>query len=212
MSRYDDGPGEVFERALDGEPPLRLDFEAIERAGARSLRRRRAAVPTLTAVAAIVVVGGVVALTGTGSGGPTRVAGPGQSVPAGSPTRTAPAPISTAVPTTRTAGYCYRTADITTDEPDQHVMMGVAGDDPDGRGDVASRLLNICGMAWTENLYGWQGPVHEGGTHTAPQLVACVLDATAAAATDVVAGAAAVFPGTEQTCADMGLPVAELGG
>ncbi|MEU4804937.1 hypothetical protein [Actinosynnema sp. NPDC023587] len=211
MNGHDDGPGKAFERALAGEPPLGLDFEAIEQAGARSLRRRRAAVPALTAAAAVVVVGGVVALTGTGNGDADRtaqVAGSGQTAS----TVSTPARISTAVPITRTAAYCYRTADITTDEPDQHVMIGLAGNDPNGRGDVAARLLNICGMAWRDNLYGWQGPIRDGETYLVPQLVACVLDETAAAATEVFEGAAAVFPGTEQTCADMGLPVAELGG
>ncbi|WP_199443077.1 hypothetical protein [Umezawaea beigongshangensis] len=199
----------MFDRAVGAdEPPLRVDFDAVEQAGARSLRRRRAAVPLLTAAAVVAAVSGAVALTGPPGGGTSaQLAAPGASTsPAGA------RPIGTAVPSTRTAAYCYRTADITSDEPDQHVMVGFAGDDPDGRGDVASRLLRICGSAWTENHYGWRGPIGDGKTYSAPDLVACVLDDAAADATDVVEGAAAVFPGTEQTCADLGLPVAALNG
>lgn len=190
---------ELFERALDGEPPLGLDVAALERAEARRARRLRFAVPLAAASVAAVVIGGGVALTGgfgTLGGGPASAGS--QPVP------------GTAPPGNPEAGYCYRTADIGSREVNQHLLFGIAGDGPDGRGDITGEIMSICADAWKNNHAGWNkaSPTIEGSAHPVPALVACVLDGRAV---DAMEGAVAVFPGGPDTCAGLGLPVADLG-
>lgn len=149
------------------EPPLTLDFNAIEAKG----RARRSAVATAAVVSGVgVITGGVV--LGLGSAG-----NPG-------------------VPTEREIAYCYRTADITSDSPNQHIPVGIGG--LGGRGDVTADIMQICADSWRSNVYGFQPPEAD---HI-PPLVACVLTDDAVNAT---AGAIGVFPGDSGTCAALGL-------
>ncbi|WP_433271505.1 hypothetical protein ACQPZF_12570 [Actinosynnema sp. CS-041913] len=197
---------ELFERALGDEPPLGLDVAAIERAEALRARRRRIGVPLAAATVAVVLIGGGAALTGgigASSGGPGSSGATAAPSAASKPTR------ETAVPGNREAGYCYRTADITSREVNQHLLFGIAGAGPDGRGDITAHIMSICDDAWRNNYSGWNGtPRTDGTAHPVPELVACVLDDRAV---DTVEGAIAVFPGTPDTCAGLGLPVADLG-
>lgn len=198
---------ELFERVLGAdEPPLKLDVTAVERAGRRSLRRRRWIAPA--AIAVVTAAGLTVAVLGLRSEndhGLEAAAAP--SVPAAlTPSSEAPDPPRYAVPTTRTMAYCYRTADITTTEIRQHVLIGISGNDPDGRGDVAARAMPICTQAWEQGYWGWQPPVTDGRPHTAPALVGCILTDAAVKAQE---GALAVMPGDESTCTRLGLPIAK---
>lgn len=200
---------ELFERAVGAdEPPVRVDFDEIEHRGRRALRRRRAVVPGVAAAVTVVALsGGLFLATGSGeerSGQVPVAAGPTSGTAGSGPPRATD--LRSAAPDTRDAAYCYRTADIGSNEPDQHVLVGVSGDDANGRGDVVSRIVDICRTAWKNNYYGWH-PEGSGLEFPVPQLVACVLGDAAVDAKD---GAVAVFPGTPQTCAELGLPVAVL--
>ncbi|MFF4597671.1 hypothetical protein [Amycolatopsis sp. NPDC001319] len=175
---------DLLDRALGSdEPPLGLDFEAIEAQGARSVRRR---VRLALAGTAAVVIGAAL--------GAVAVLQHPQASPASS------GQITYAKPNDREIAYCYHTADITSDAPGQHVGAGINGNSPNGRGDIAAVIMDICATAWRDDYYEWHSP-------TVPPLVACVLTSEAV---EAQAGAVAVFPGDERTCAAMGLPVADL--
>ncbi|MBM7774036.1 hypothetical protein JOD54_004240 [Actinokineospora baliensis] len=194
----------MFETALGNEPPLRVDLDTIEAKGARSLRRRRLIVPAVAATCVAGVTLGVVLVANTG-----RPSGPSGVEMAASPSTTgssakAPGPGFSAAPTNRVMAYCYRTADITTTEPGQHTLIGSSGG-PEGRGDVASRALSICGKGWTDNAFDWWPST--AAPLPVPNLVACVLGDDAH---DVEDGTVGVFPGTAETCAELGLPLADL--
>ncbi|GAA2673039.1 MULTISPECIES: hypothetical protein [Actinosynnema] len=62
---------DFFDHAIgSGEPPVELDFEAIEQRGANALRRRKRVVPALAMAGVVAVAGGVMALAaGVGSTG-----------------------------------------------------------------------------------------------------------------------------------------------
>ncbi|MEU4667633.1 hypothetical protein AB0F91_06620 [Amycolatopsis sp. NPDC023774] len=175
---------DLLDRALGSdEPPLRLDFEAIAAQGARSVRRRARLALAGSAAAVVVAALGAVAVL---RHEPVSPASSGQ--------------ITYAKPNDREIAYCYHTADITSPAPNQHVPAGINGNSPNGRGDIAAAIMDICVTAWRDDYYEWHSP-------TVPPLVACVLTS---AAVGVEAGAVGVFPGDERTCAVMGLPVANL--
>ncbi|MEC3975205.1 hypothetical protein [Amycolatopsis sp. H20-H5] len=184
---------DLLDRALGTEePPMNLDFDAIESTGARAVRRRRAMALTGTAAAVVLAAVGGFAAFGPGAAGP-------QQISAASDGKT-----TTAVPSNRTLAYCYRTADITSTAINQHIPVGINGSGEDGRGDVAASIVEICTGAWADDVYQWHTP---GLPRVTPPLTACVLTR---AAVDVEAGTVGVFPGDKQTCASMGLPVARL--
>ncbi|ACU34401.1 hypothetical protein KCV87_18365 [Actinosynnema pretiosum subsp. pretiosum] len=83
---------DFFDHAIGrGEPPVELDFEAIEREGADALRRRRRVVPALAMAGVAAVAGGIMALaTGAGSTGGLVEQGSG----GGDPIPATPAPPS----------------------------------------------------------------------------------------------------------------------
>lgn len=173
---------ELFEQALGGdEPPVAIDFEAIEASGARALRRR-----------SVLRLSGVVAAVVLAIGGAALVTQQSE------PRMTAAHGIRYAAPTDRTGAYCYRTADITSDATDQHVLFGVSGP-----ADTASDAMGVCANAWKTNLYGWSPA---GQPRVAPPLIGCVLGSDAV---DATSGMVGIFPGTAQTCADLGLAVAK---
>lgn len=118
MTRDDDAEVEVrrwLDLAVDGEPALGIDKDAVLRAGHRQVRRRRLLASAGVAVAVVVVMGGVVAgqtlLGGPGPGveqlpaaasgptsGPTAPVGP--DLPVSSPTVVLPVTAPTSVPAT----------------------------------------------------------------------------------------------------------------
>jgi hypothetical protein len=168
-------------RALGAdEPPLQLDLDALE---ARGHARRRT--HALVGVAAV-------------SGGVMLAAG-------GHSTVDTAAPGSPLAPTEREIGYCYRTADIGSDAPNQHIAIGVGG--RDGRVDLTGDIMQICSDSWQSNVYDFQPRQPGAAYYRVPQLVACVLTSKATSATE---GAVGVFPGNTSTCAELGLPVAQL--
>ena len=91
------------------------------------------------------------------------------------------------------------------DATNQHVAVGINGFD-DGKGDVTTHVLGICRQAREQNYYDWF-QAGDGQRHSAPPLIACVLDANAV---DTKEGAIGMFPGNEQTCAHLGLAVAKI--
>ncbi|MFI5611998.1 hypothetical protein [Amycolatopsis sp. NPDC051903] len=185
---------ELLERALGSDqPPVSLDFEAIEAEGARVVRRRTRLALAGTAVAVILVGLGATALLTRGT--PQVV------------TPTAPGQVTTVAPFEREIAYCYRTADITSSEPNQHVAFGISGAGGDGRGDAAAAGVQICKTAWAEDYYQWQQP---GLPRVVPPLVACVLTPAVVDIDRAAVGAVGVFPGDGTTCAAMGLPVAKI--
>jgi hypothetical protein len=179
---------DLLVRALGAdEPPLQLDLDALEARG-QARRRTRALVGVAAAVVGIAAISSGVMLT-TGGHSTVDTAAPG----------------SLLAPTEREIGYCYRTADIGSDAPNQHVAIGVGG--RDGRVDLTGDIMQICGGSWQSNVYDFQ-PRQPGATlYRVPQLVACVLTSKA---TSVTEGAVGVFPGNNSTCAELGLPVAQL--
>ncbi|AHH99181.1 hypothetical protein GCM10010174_49420 [Kutzneria viridogrisea] len=188
----------------EDEPPMTVDLEAVEAQGRRALRRRRQIIPLATTMAAVALVaGGVVVVNGHDTS-PAQVtpASPGTST-------TVPKPvISTAAPSQKTMAYCYRTADITipTDATNQHVAVGINGH-IDGRGEVTGHIMNICRQAWEKNYYDWFPASSGQQQRSAPALVACVLNSHAV---DAEEGSVGVFPGDEQTCANLGMAVAKI--
>ena len=122
-------------------------------------------------------------------------------------TPAAPGQVTTAAPREREIAYCYRTADITSTENNQHVAFGINGAGPNGRGDAAADSMSICATAWTDDYYEWQKP---GLPRVVPPLIACVLTSAAVDIDPAAVGAVGVFPGNAQTCAAMGLPVAKI--
>lgn len=192
------------------EPEMALDFDLIEAEGARRLRRRRAMVPTALAVLAVgAIAGGTVLTTSLVPAGDsaTDVAGRGSGVVRDPGTTSSPAADRTAIPSVRTMGYCYRTADITDPDPDQHILVGLSGNDPDGRGDLVGDITDICRTSWEQNLYNFQPDKPGTDTYPVPDLAVCVLTDAAAEAQE---GAVAVFPGGPETCRALGLPTADL--
>ncbi|MEV6898951.1 hypothetical protein [Amycolatopsis sp. NPDC051372] len=181
------GDRELLIRALGtDEPPMRLDLDALEARG-HARRRTRA----LTAVTA--AVAGVAAVSG------------GVTVLGGHSAVDAAAPGSLLAPTNREIGYCYRSADITSSAPNQHVGIGIGG--RNGPVDVTGDIMQICSDNWKSNRLDYQ-PRQPGVTdYPVPPLVACVLNAHAVTAAE---GAVGVFPGDASTCAELGLPVAQL--
>ncbi|TVT54954.1 hypothetical protein FNH05_10115 [Amycolatopsis rhizosphaerae] len=194
---------ELFTRALGtDEPPLRLDVDALADANLRRRRPHPALSLAGTAAAVAIVIGGTVLLTSHNATSPSRAGSPGAAV--GTPE------IKVEPPTRRDIAYCYRTADISSQEPNQHVPIGINGKGKDGRGDVAADAMQICSTAWQENYYNWQRrPAASQGQYrfAIPALVSCVLDPDAVG---VESGAVGVFPGDTATCAGMGLSVAQL--
>ncbi|WP_440900890.1 hypothetical protein [Actinosynnema sp.] len=98
---------DFFDHAIGrGEPPVELDFEAIEREGADALRRRKRVVPALAMAGVAAVAGGIMALaSGLGSAGglveqgsgggdpiPATPAPPSRHSPDAGPSSTAPDP------------------------------------------------------------------------------------------------------------------------
>ncbi|WP_326565656.1 hypothetical protein VSH64_27745 [Amycolatopsis rhabdoformis] len=185
---------ELLDQALgSAQPPLSLDFEAIEAQGVRAVRRRtRFALVGTAAVVLLVGLGGTVLFT---RGSPTLV------------TPAAGGPVTTAKPSERGIAYCYENADITSSASGQHVPFGISGHGPNGRGDAAAESLSICATAWAEDYHQWQKP---GLPRVVPPLVACVLTSAAVDIDREAIGAVGVFPGNEQTCAAMGLAVAKI--
>ena len=179
---------DLLVRALGAdEPPLQLDLDALESRG--QARRRHQAL--LGVAAAVVGVAGISAGVMLAAGGHSAV--------------DTAAPGSPLAPTERQIGYCYRTADIGSTAPNQHIAIGVGG--RDGRVDLTADIMQICSDSWQSNVYDFQ-PRQPGATaYRIPQLVACVLTSKAAGATE---GAVGVFPGTANTCAELGLPVAQF--
>ncbi|MCU1684698.1 MAG: hypothetical protein JWQ81_5437 [Amycolatopsis sp.] len=173
---------ELFERALGvDEPPVTLDFEAIEAVGARAVRRRSKLALGGAAAAVVLAVGGIIAAMSHSAALTTPAHG-----------------IRYAAPTDRSGAYCYRTADIGSVATNQHVLFGISD------GDAASGAMEICRSAWTDDVYQW---IPDGQPRIAPPLIACVLDSRAAKA---MTGMVAVFPGTAQTCAELRLAVAKI--
>ncbi|MFB9684523.1 hypothetical protein [Amycolatopsis plumensis] len=169
------------------EPPLHLDLDAIEARG-QARRRTRGLIAVTTAVLGVgAITGGVV----LGAGAPNAV----ESAAPGSPV----------APTEREIAYCYQTADIGSTQPNQHVAIGVGG--RDGRVDLTGQIMQICSDSWQSNVYDFQPRQAAGTTYRIPRLVACVLTGKAANATE---GAVGVFPGNGNTCAALGLPVAQI--
>ncbi|MGW4523912.1 hypothetical protein [Amycolatopsis sp. NPDC004378] len=164
---------DLLVRALGtDEPPLRLDLDALE-TRARTRVRTRALIGVVIAVATISAA--ALAVNGHEA-------------------------VDSAGPAERAVGYCYRTADIGSTAPNQHVMIGLG--DRDGRVDVTGEIVRICGDSWQSNVYDFQ-PRRPGATsYPVPPLVACVLTAKAV---DAGVGAVGVFPGTASTCAELGL-------
>ncbi|AHH98861.1 hypothetical protein GCM10010174_47370 [Kutzneria viridogrisea] len=190
----------VFDRALGGDepPPMQLDFDRIEDAARRDTRRR--VLPLVGAGAAVTVVLAGAVFFSVHDSGPMEVT---PAVPvAGS--GTTKAAIRTESPTIRDTAYCYKSASITSTETNQHVPAGLAA--ASGRGDAAGHILEMCGIGWKENAYAWQPLKPPGQVYDVPPLVACVLNSSAVQAQS---GAVGVFPGNQQTCADMGLAVAQ---
>ncbi|SHG35377.1 hypothetical protein [Streptoalloteichus hindustanus] len=195
---------QFFTRALgDDEPPLNLDFDKIEAAGRRSARRAKLFPLAAAAVVVAVAVAGVTFTMARGlpSSGQITPAHPGG-------TQSAPkAPIWTEAPTVRDPAYCYKSADLTSKEINQHVPTSISGRTETGRGDTAAHIVELCRIAWRDNIYEWRPAKPAGEAHDVPDLVACVLSSRSE---DVESGAVGVFPGDEQTCADLGLAVARL--
>jgi len=178
---------DLLERALGANPPaVSLDLDAIEARGARRRTAWRLGSTAATVAAVAAVAFGGVALLTTERPAPVPAAGSGHPV--------------AAAPVRREIAYCYRTADITSTEIDQHIPVGINGSSADGRGDAAAAILKICTDAWAKDTYHWRPA-------TIPPLVQCVLSPAAA---DAEAGAVAVFPGDATTCARLGLPIADL--
>jgi hypothetical protein len=175
------------------QPPVSLDFDAIEAQGERAVRRRTKL--ALAGAAAAVVLVGLGATALLTRGGPQTVS------PA------APGQVTTAAPTEREIAYCYETADITSSADGQHVAVGVSGSSADGRGDTAAHIMSYCATAWTEDYYQWQKP---GLPRVVPPLVPCVLTSDAVNIDRAAVGAVGVFPGDATTCAAMGLSVAKI--
>ncbi|GAA4538181.1 hypothetical protein [Amycolatopsis samaneae] len=189
---------ELFVRALGtDEPPLNLDFEALEATNTRRRRAKSIAPLAGAAVAVSAVIGGVALVTAP------------EAPPAVQAAAGAPPAVKVEVPTVRDIAYCYRTADIGSREPSQRVPIGINGTGKDGRGDVAAVAMRICGSAWRDNVYHWQPPGDSPGQHqyAVPALVSCVLDSSALGAES---GAVGVFPGDAATCAALGLSAARI--
>jgi hypothetical protein len=173
---------ELFDQALGSdEPPVTIDFEAVEASGARALRRRSALLVSGVAAAVVLAIGGAVFATQPSA--PRDAAAHG---------------IRYAAPTDRQRAYCYRTADISSDATNQHVMFGVSGP-----ADTAAEAMDICSDAWKTDLYGW---IPAGQPRAAPPLIGCVLSSDAL---NAATGTVGIFPGTPQTCADLSLAVAK---
>ncbi len=196
---------DLFTRALGtDEPPLRLDYEGPARQ-VRSRRFRPAWAVVAAAAAVATVLGGAALINSTGS----------TALPSGGELQVGDAEpeVRVEAPTEREIAYCYRTADIRSTEVNQRVPIGINGNGREGRGDVASRAMSICGDSWRNNYNGWQSvpvttaPVVGGHQNAVPALVACVLNSDALKAES---GAVGVFPGDPTTCARMGLATAEL--
>ncbi|GAA2986271.1 hypothetical protein [Actinokineospora diospyrosa] len=178
---------ELLDRAVGVQPPLTLDFDAIEAIGKRAVQRR----------SRLMATGAVVAISAIALGGAVLMTRP--SVPEVTP---GSAPV-TVEPTTREIAYCYRTADLTSTAPYHHIPVGVSN------GDAAGAINEICAAIWTEDQYQWSS---RGPGASPPPLVSCVLTTTAVEpqAGAVESGAVAVFPGDIHTCSSLGLPVAKL--
>jgi hypothetical protein len=112
-----------------------------------------------------------------------------------------------APPTDRHIAHCYTTADI--NDPSNHediaVGVGTGGGNPSLR-DAATAALDICRGGWMQGRYRATDPKilldpkSSPWDYPVPHLTVCVLKS----------GQVGVFPGTEATCAELGLPVAEL--
>ncbi|MGW4487899.1 hypothetical protein ACWEOE_29135 [Amycolatopsis sp. NPDC004368] len=185
---------ELLQQAIGShQPPVSLDFEAIEARGARAVRRRTALTLAGSAAAVVLVGLGAVSLLTRATPQVVTPASPGQ--------------ITTAAPSQREIAYCYENADITSTEPHQHVPFGISGSGPNGRGDAAAESMSICADAWSQDYHQWQKP---GLPRVVPPLVACVLTSAAVDIEPEAVGAVGVFPGDATTCASMGLAVAKI--
>jgi hypothetical protein len=111
----------------------------------------------------------------------------------------------TAPPTDRRTATCYASADL--GAADNHYEIGVAqsAKNPSQR-DAANAALELCATGWQQGLLTDNPPsVHmqpgpQPWDSPVPPLIACVLDS----------GKVGVFPGTNETCQQLDLPVAEL--
>lgn len=220
-------------RALgnDEPPALPLDLQAIAAVGARRYRRRRH-LAAVAAVCSVLVIAGMVTASIRFFSPPAETAVAGQDSTASSPlttaisetsdaavtvpdatetvpdaiaaetAQTAQSSIVTEAPTNPDLAYCYRTADLASPDPTQNVGMVL------DRGNVAAYSIEFCQEAWEQDRHGWRAAQREvDGTDPMPaSLIACTIPAPGGEAGTVVA----VFPGTEQTCASMGVPVAPL--
>lgn len=109
-----------------------------------------------------------------------------------------------APPTDRHIARCYTTDSLR--DPINHEEIIVAtGGNPSLR-DAASSALDICRGGWLQGRYSETdpkvalNPKPAPWDYPVPPLVACVLDG----------GQVGVFPGTDATCQELGLAVAEL--
>lgn len=106
-------------------------------------------------------------------------------------------------PTDRGMGSCYTAADL--DAPHGDFAVSSTDGIP---GDAAGAALELCSHFFGSGFYSATDPDYRDpmvdpngpATHPVPPLIPCVMDD----------GSVGVFPGTAETCADLGLPVADL--
>lgn len=212
----------LFDLALgdDEPPPMVLDLDGIAASGERRQHRRRF-LSVGAAAGSVLILAGVLAVSTSHARPNSANSMPGAKATQ-VPATTAADPssenttmetslptvssdtISVAVetvpsleaPSNSQNAYCYRTADLNSTDLTQNVALTMVD------GEVAGMAVEICKEAWSENRYSWRSP----GEPVPAALIACVIPAPRGEGGTVVA----VFPGTPQTCTEMGVPVAQI--
>jgi hypothetical protein len=93
-------------------------------------------------------------------------------------------------PPDRSIAHCYTTADLHDSHNHNDFTVATAPNEDVTIHSAANYAMQICREVWRQGLLN----------NTAPRLIPCVLHS----------GQVGVFPGTNETCAELGLPVAEL--
>lgn len=111
-----------------------------------------------------------------------------------------------AKPTDRKFATCYATDDVNGKDNHLDITVATGGDGNASEKDAANSAMDICTGAWQQGrLSATDVKVHEDPqsppwNRKVPPLIACVLPS----------GQVGIFPGTSQTCRDLGLLIAEL--
>jgi len=109
-----------------------------------------------------------------------------------------------APPVDQISARCFATADL--HDPDNWFEFNAGPALGNGNSDTPAHAVDVCSAEWEDGRLSstakkaFVDPPSPPEHHPVPPLIACVLRS----------GEVGVFPGTEQTCHDLDLPVAEI--